>query len=431
MKKIIFSIILVCLGAILMFTACSNNTSSSNPSANTTQKSAQTTSEKAPVTPPSARKILINGKDVSTFRIVYAAVPEAEAEAYAKYQGQLQGDTEFDRLTAEHLADVIEEWCGVRLTVVEDGEAQEQANEILVGKTNRQESQGSKLGKQKPREYTFCITEGKLVVCGGSYGATWQAVDAFELYLNQVASVDTGKTLMLELTDADDFSGIAELKAVACLGDSITFGATSTDPTCFSWPATLQRMLWRDYLVYNYGANGRSMRSDADVKAYNGQILSYMDCTPYFNCMENTVSYDLVLIMLGTNDAGNDSAWDDADDARYLENGHELVKSIKAKNKNAEIVILNCPSRYAAETASYPHVRALQKQFAEQIAENGHSVWYYDMNRYCNDRIDSAMFPDQIHPNDEGYKLMANGMKNLLMAIFEEAENTYLTDCKQ
>ena len=431
MKRRLFSMILICLGVILMFNAC--NDTNSDPLVTTGATTAAQTTTAAtteePQTPTLTKKLLINGTDITEFRIVYAAVPTAEAEAYAKYQGQLQGDTEFDRLTAEHLAEVIKNFCGAELEVVEDQKSEPVEREILVGKTNRFLIGTEGLSDQDLKSFDCRLLGENLVIAGGCYGATWQAVEAFDAWLNEERTPDESNTVTLDLSDATDLSGTADLKAVACLGDSITFGATSTDPTYFSYPATLQRMMWREYLVYNYGANGRTMRDDSAVKAYNGQVLAYMECSPYFDCMQSTVSFDAVLIMLGTNDAGNDPTWNDADDARYLENGHELVKSIKAKNRNAKIVIMNCPSRYSAETAAYPHVRALQLQFAQELAEKGNTVYHYDMYGYCTDNINASFFPDVIHPNDNGYKLVANGIKDLLAAVFENAENTYLTDC--
>ena len=139
MKRRLFSVILICLGVILMFNAC--NDTDSAPSVTTGATTAAQTTTAAtteePQTPTLTKKLLINGTDVADFRIVYAAVPTAEAEAYAKYQGQLQGDTEFDRLTAEHLAEVIKDFCGAELEVVEDQKSEPVEREILVGKTNR------------------------------------------------------------------------------------------------------------------------------------------------------------------------------------------------------------------------------------------------------------------------------------------------------
>ncbi len=427
MKRKLFSVILLCLGVILMFTACNNSdpAPSVTTEATTVTTTVTTNPEEEPA-PELSYTLKINGTDISSFRIVYAAVPAAEAKAYEDYQRFIKGqDTEFDRLNAEHLAKVIEAWCGVCPEVVKDSESEATENEILVGKTNRTQSAMS--GTQDARAFMLRLVENKLVICGGSYGATWHAINALEAHLDGAMPAQNSSEVIVDLTSDADLSGRAALKNVACLGDSITYGLKSADPNYLSWTAHVQRTLWRDCLVYNYGSSGRTMRSDEDVKTADGQLVPYMNSDPYRNFTAFGDTFDIVLIMLGTNDAGLDPVWDDADAERYMTDAHLLVGAVKEKHPNAEVVIMNCPPRYMAEIENFTLVRELQLRHAKEIAEKYGSSYHYDMGAYCNDHIRFTLFPDLLHPDNEGYKLMGVGVSDLLRTVLEGTENSYVT----
>lgn len=46
---------------------------------------------------------------------------------------------------------------------------------------------------------------------------------------------------------------------VACIGDSITFGAGTKNPRTDSYPAQLGRMLGNHFVVTNFGVSGTTM----------------------------------------------------------------------------------------------------------------------------------------------------------------------------
>ena len=84
---------------------------------------------------------------------------------------------------------------------------------------------------------------------------------------------------------------------VACVGDSITAGYLSSNAS-FAYPGRLQSQLdskfgAEKYAVTNFGAGGATVQKDAD--------------SPYWNRTQYALfvngSYDIVVVMLGTNDA--------------------------------------------------------------------------------------------------------------------------------
>lgn len=79
---------------------------------------------------------------------------------------------------------------------------------------------------------------------------------------------------------------------VACVGDSITYGAKIEDKFLNSYPAQLQQLLGGRYLVENFGASGYTLQKNANFPYWNH---------PNFQ-KSSDFQPDVVFLMLGTND---------------------------------------------------------------------------------------------------------------------------------
>ena len=79
---------------------------------------------------------------------------------------------------------------------------------------------------------------------------------------------------------------------VACVGDSITYGAKIEDKFLNSYPAQLQQLLGGRYLVENFGASGHTLQKDANFSYWNH---------PNFK-KSSDFQPDVIFLMLGTND---------------------------------------------------------------------------------------------------------------------------------
>ena len=80
---------------------------------------------------------------------------------------------------------------------------------------------------------------------------------------------------------------------IACIGNSITEGFGIEMPSQYSYPAQLQQLLGKDYLVKNFGLSARTMLNRGDVPYMNE--LAWKDAQAF--------KPDIVLIKLGTNDS--------------------------------------------------------------------------------------------------------------------------------
>src|SRR5258708_827771 len=80
---------------------------------------------------------------------------------------------------------------------------------------------------------------------------------------------------------------------VACVGDSITYGAGLSGRETNSYPAQLGRLLGAGYDTRNFGVSGATMLKHSD--------LPYMFRSEYTNALD--FAPDIIVIMLGTNDS--------------------------------------------------------------------------------------------------------------------------------
>lgn len=85
---------------------------------------------------------------------------------------------------------------------------------------------------------------------------------------------------------------------IACVGDSITYGACTTSPSNYSYPHRLQQLLGPEYEVVNLGVSGACMQRNAN--------FSYWTTSKFQTFISER--WDVVIVMLGTNDAKDNSS---------------------------------------------------------------------------------------------------------------------------
>lgn len=410
-KLIILTALILCMGCLLGACRNSGNEENSMKTEEPTREQPTDAVTEPATEEPKLEKLTVGGAELSEYTVIYAR--NSYYKVLSGIRDQLKGDYDFDHLTAQRLADLIYERFGVRMTVAQDTKTKAGEKEILIGKTNR------KLHSETldADDYTVSLTEGKLVVCGGAFGTTWHAIDAIEAWLTQKAQ--DGKTA--DFTAADSITGTYHLKTVACIGDSITYGATSTDPQYLSFPANMQRILWHDYRITNYGHSGKTMRDDLQD--------SYMATETWQRLLADRTGYDLVLLMLGTNDSHRDPDWDAEDDSRFKRSCKTLLKAVKEKNPNATFVMMNCP-KYFDPNGKFasPHIRELQLETAKWLNAGGFRILFYDMYSFTEKEMGASLFPDNLHPGDAGYVVMGKGVAQLVRAVTENGKNRYLVD---
>ena len=203
------------------------------------------------------------------------------------------------------------------------------------------------------------------------------------------------------------FSGEKKIIKVACVGDSITYGATSTK-TGRTYPAYIQEMLGPDYLVMNAGISGYSIVS-TDEYAY---------CLTEEYARAKEFAPDVVLFALGTNDANPTPSqpyknWDDPKNDRknrFIKSTEALLDSFSEINPDVQIYIIIPASLFKVGDDSWgaekwteglkTHVIPLLREISEK--RELHAVELFDWSIG-----NKEVFADGLHPKDEGYKTLA------------------------
>ena len=120
-----------------------------------------------PVTTEGVHTIKIGETPLSEYTIIYAKSKYTRYVNTPDYKPYFPV-YDFDRETAERVSDLLFSLTGVRLSVAQDIETDETANEILIGKTNRKFSSFS-LNNLTTDDFVISVQGSKLVVCGGEY----------------------------------------------------------------------------------------------------------------------------------------------------------------------------------------------------------------------------------------------------------------------
>jgi len=381
----------------------------------------------APTPTPSTETLKLGGVDISQYTIIYERSDEA-AEVKNYWRPEYDGA----RITAERLADLLEEKFGFRPKVYSDVNAPETTYEILVGNTNRAASASSVITSLTTDEYYVGMSGKKLLICGGALGTTYHAVDSIERYFN--TTVANGA---YAITASSNLSGEYHLERIAVLGDSISVGAISTNYLnnggMRGYAKQIGRMDWTECVVSVYAQAGTCLRTD---------MSGFMTINKWTNFTNDAQAnpFDTVLIMLGINDANTkdkNGGWQTSDDAPFLSTLKTMVQSIATMNPDAEVVIMTCcvHFRVAGNTPGYVPIASsskivsLQKQAASELKAAGYNVHLFDMNAYSTAKIidSAAMFDkDLLHPSDMGHEILAKGVVNMLRLLREGKTGQYL-----
>lgn len=182
---------------------------------------------------------------------------------------------------------------------------------------------------------------------------------------------------------------------VACVGNSITYGIGVKDREKDSYPALLQTMLGDEYFVGNFGKPGatllnRGHRPYTEQKEYEDALA--------FNA-------DIIIIHLGVNDT-DPRDWPDFRDD-FIKDYISLIDSFKSVNSDARIIIAGITPIWDR----HPRFLSGTKVWQDEIRDKIHVVadicdvefidFYSVLHNY------PFMFPDAIHPNEEGASILA------------------------
>lgn len=208
---------------------------------------------------------------------------------------------------------------------------------------------------------------------------------------------------------------------IACIGDSITFGARVEDPSEDSYPAELEKIFGNEPVnVRNFGIGGATMLKSGTPNVW--QVL------------EDVQSYqpEIVIIKVGTNDTVGPPRhnWENIDD--FESDYRSYITELKALPTSPEIFLVS-PSDMNLETPGLSEDRKNNlesrrprlwelKDRTEQIAED-EGVHFLDMTTAFENKPALFTVEDGVHPNAEGYEALAREIYNGIKEAAEQRLN--------
>lgn len=195
---------------------------------------------------------------------------------------------------------------------------------------------------------------------------------------------------------------------VACVGDSITYGALIKDRKINCYPEQLERLLGARYSVRNFGVNGHSVQKSADKPYWSHK---------HFKASSEFLP-DIVLLMLGTNDASEHN-WKgiDAFSIDYL----EMVEHYRTLSSQPVVYILTPPTQFPVEnytkvihTMNNDKLDEITAAITELGEERG--IHVIDINAATKKHPECFKF-DGIHPDAAGAKIIADTVHAALTSV--------------
>lgn len=189
--------------------------------------------------------------------------------------------------------------------------------------------------------------------------------------------------------------GMQKRIKVACVGNSITYGAGLAEREIESYPSQLQQILGEDYEVGNFGKSGATL--------LNKGHRPYMKQEEYKKAMD--FAGDIVVIHLGINDT-DPRNWPNYSDF-FVEDYVALIDSFRTVNPKARILI----ARLTPISHRHPRFESGTRDWQGEI-----QLAIERVARYANVQLIDFneplyaypfLLPDAIHPNAEGARLLA------------------------
>ena len=185
---------------------------------------------------------------------------------------------------------------------------------------------------------------------------------------------------------------------IACIGDSITCGALLKNRKQNCYPAQLEKMLGSQYSVRNFGVNGHTLQKQAKASYWSHR---------YFRA-SSEFAPDIVLIMLGTNDARVNN-WKGI--GPYSSDYRALIEHYRSLPGRPVVYAMTPPTEFSTGRHA-AHSNVLENNRICEITESikklademGFDV--IDINAATRSHPECFWF-DGIHPDAEGAKIIA------------------------
>lgn len=201
-------------------------------------------------------------------------------------------------------------------------------------------------------------------------------------------------------------AGFSQQVKVACIGNSVTYGYGHKNPQLTSYPSQLQKLLGDKYVVKNFGHSGATLLR----KGHN----------PYFKTkeFEEALAFhtDIAIIHLGLNDT-DPRNWPNYRD-EFARDYAWLINTIRKSNPSVKIFICKLTPIFS----DHPRFKSGTRDWFWQIQNllpqiaKANKTALIDLHSPFYSRPD--LFPDALHPNEEGAAILAKTVYQKLTGDF-------------
>lgn len=205
---------------------------------------------------------------------------------------------------------------------------------------------------------------------------------------------------------------------VACVGDSITAGVGASSSNT-NYPAALQTLFGSSVKVMNFGHSGATMLSVGDLPYQ--QQSEYTAATSFVSGAGVSAVVDVIL-MLGTNDSKpyNWTVGTATRAEQFRKDCAAMVDHFTQLSTHPLVYLALPPHAYTntyqiSGTVLHDEILPVLKQVA---ADKGIPVIDVDTPTTGHPEL----FPDGVHPNDNGYRIVAQVMHDGLLAPVDNGD---------
>lgn len=191
---------------------------------------------------------------------------------------------------------------------------------------------------------------------------------------------------------------------VACIGNSITEGSGIEDKENDSYPAQLQTILGGDYNVQNFGVGGRTLLRKGDFPYWNeAKFQEAKNFQP-----------SIVVIKLGTNDSKPEN-W--KYNKEFVKDYQIFIDEFQALDSKPTIYL--CYPVPAFDVKWGISNEVILKDVMPKIKKVADSKELEIIDLYQALEGKKELFPDAIHPNKEGAKVIAETVSKQILVVKE------------
>jgi sialate O-acetylesterase len=183
---------------------------------------------------------------------------------------------------------------------------------------------------------------------------------------------------------------------VACLGNSVTYGAGHKDPLLTSYPSILQQLMGQGYTVKNFGHSGATLLRKGHHPYYKTRAFAEaLEFVP-----------DIAIIHLGLNDT-DPRNWPDYRDVFEADYAW-LIDTLRKVNPAVQLYICRLTPIFNGHPRFKSGTRDWYWQIQDLIPKiaTANQTGLIDLNTPLHNRPD--LFADNLHPDAEGASIIAH-----------------------